>query len=119
MAKFVRIHKHYFQDSNDTSKIYMVCLAMNKNNNYLWEIYSRIDGTWHEQAHSGYWKKSWDEALDEGIEVFLNNHENAIEINYTECYLAMFGNFEDSKKLKEEILELIQEHKPEILAYFM
>ena len=119
-AKIVRIHKHYFQDSQDTSKVYMVCLAMDKNDNYLWEIYTnKGHGIWSEQAHSGCWKRSMNEALNEGIEVFHGLYKDTIEINYAECNFAMIGNFANPDKLKDEILDLIQEHKPEILTYFI
>ena len=119
-TKIFRIHKHYFQDSQDTSKIYMVCIAMDKNESYLWEIYSSNGpGTWSEQAHGGCWKRSLNDALNEGIEVFHSIYKDTIEINYTECNFAMIGNFANPDKLKQEILDLIQEHNPEILTYFI
>jgi hypothetical protein len=98
----------------------MVCLAMDKNESYLWEIYSSNGpGTWSEQAHGGCWKRSLNDALNEGIQVFHNICKDSIEINYTECNIAMIGNFANSDKLKYEILELIQEHKPDLLTYFI
>jgi hypothetical protein len=119
-AKIVRIYKRYFQDSHDTSKVYMVCIAMDKKNNYRWEIYSSNDpGTWNEQSHANYWESSLNDALNDGIEVFHNIFKDTFEINYTECNFAMLGNFANSDILKQEILELIQEHKPEILTYFI
>lgn len=119
-TKIVRIHKHYFQNAQDKSKVYMLCIAMDKNDNYLWEIYSsNVPGTWTEQAQGGCWKRSLNDALDEGIEVFHKIYKDTIEINYTECNFGMIGNFANSDKLKYEILVLIQEHKPEILTYII
>jgi hypothetical protein len=93
---------------------------MDKNNNYLWEIYSSNDpGTWTEQTHGSCWKRSLNDVLNEGIEVFHKIYKDTVEINYTECNFGMIGNFASSDKLKYEILDLIQAHKPEILTYII
>jgi hypothetical protein len=116
MAKLTRCNKRYFQD---TENIYMVCTALNKDGNYLWEIYkSNFPGNWYEEAHSGEWNRSPYDALNEGLDVFKGLYPEANEINFIEDTICLAGNFKDAGILKEEIVDLIHRNYPEILTYF-
>lgn len=116
MAKYTRCREKYFQD---TKGMYKVCLAINKEGKYLWEIYSSNEpGYWREEAHSGFWESNPDTTINEAIEILNNIHPEATEINYIECNLCIAGNFLDPILLKEEIEKLIHNHNPELIAKF-
>lgn len=123
MAKFTRCNKKYFKD---TEGLYMVCTALNKAGKYLWEIHkSDSNGAYmwaymwfSEFAHGERWVNSSKNALNDAIKVLKENFPNVTEVNYTEGNLCLAGNFEDNVKIKEEILDLIRSHYPEITPYF-
>jgi hypothetical protein len=97
----------------------MVCTALNKKGQYLWEIYtSHYPGCWDNYAEAYKWEQNWKDSINEGLEVFKSEFPNAVEINYTEGNLCIAGNFDDKIEIKEEIIDLIQRYKPELLAYF-
>ncbi len=118
--KAIVINKKYFQDEN---ALYLFTQWMKEEDGvtkYQWRLYRNDFGCWHSFAGDVYWKVDQYQSEKDGLEVLKKEYleEGWVKVNYTESTMMIAGNI-DIIKAKEDIIDLINAHYPDLTVRFI
>lgn len=118
--KAIVINKKYFQDEN---ALYLFAQWMKEEDGvtrYQWRLYRNDFGYWHSFVEDACWRVDQYQSEKDGLEVLEKEYlkEGWFKVNYIESTMMIAGNI-DIIKAKEDIIDLINAHYPELTVRFI